>query len=57
MMIEIFVPTLNETVKVNDEGRFELPSREFTVSELRKIAREISKSLRVYSEETLDFDE
>lgn len=56
-MIEIFVPTLNDTVKVNEEGRFELPSREFTIGELRKIAREINKALRGYSEETLDFDE
>lgn len=55
-MPKIFVPTLNSEINVSDEGRFELPSQQFSVSELRKVAREISKGLKNYSDEEIVYD-
>lgn len=48
-MPKIFVEVLGETVEVSEEGRFELPSREYTAAELKKIAREINKASRLHN--------
>lgn len=45
-MLKVYVSVLNDTVEVSEEGRFELPSREYTSSELKKIAREVNRAMR-----------
>ena len=38
--------SLGFSVSVDEQGRFELPSRRFTTTDLKKIAREVNKELR-----------
>lgn len=38
--------SLGFTVDVSEDGRFQLPDREFTTTELKKIAREVNRQLR-----------
>lgn len=45
-MLEVKCTSINSVVEVDEFGRFELPNRMYTTTELRKVAREISKALR-----------
>lgn len=45
-MPEVYISVLGESIEVSDEGRFELPCREYTAPELKKIAREVNKAFR-----------
>lgn len=45
-MLKVFVSVLGEEVEVSDEGKFVLPSKEYTPSELKKIAREVNRAMR-----------
>ena len=45
-MLKVYVSVLDEEVEVSDEGKFELPSREYSPAELKKIAREVNKAIR-----------
>lgn len=45
-MLKVYISVLDEEVEVSDEGRFELPSREYSPAELKKIAREVNKAMR-----------
>lgn len=54
-MPKIYIETLGECVSISDEGKFKLPSKEYTSAELKKIAREINRAIR--ESKTLDFDE
>lgn len=38
--------SLGFTVDVGEDGRFQLPDREFNTTELKKIAREVNRQLR-----------
>lgn len=38
--------SLGFTVDVGEDGRFQLPDREFNPTELKKIAREVNRQLR-----------
>lgn len=38
--------SLGFTVDVNEDGRFQLPDREFTTVELKKVVREVNRQLR-----------
>lgn len=53
-MPKIYIKTLSEFVDISDEGKFELPSKEYTAAELKKIACEVNKSIR--ESKRLDFD-
>ena len=53
-MAKLYVETLGECIDITDEGRFELPSREYTAAELKKIAREVNRAMR--ESQTKDFD-
>lgn len=56
-MHEIYIKTLETSIEVSDEGRFHLPSdKEYTASELKKIAREINKASRDWDLSTIDLD-
>ena len=48
--------SLGFSVKVGEDGRFHLPDREFTASELKKIAREVNRHIRESTAEN-DIDE
>lgn len=55
-MLNVYISVLQDTVEVSLEGKFTLPSREYTTAELKRIAREINKALR--EQNALDcFDE
>lgn len=45
-MIKVYISVLSEEVEVSDEGKFALPSREYTPAELKKIAREVNRAMR-----------
>lgn len=45
-MLKVYISVLQDTVEVSLEGKFTLPSREYTTAELKKIAREINRALR-----------
>lgn len=51
-MLKVYISVLDEEIEVSDEGKFELPSREYSPSELKKIAREVNRAMR-----TSSFDE
>lgn len=38
--------SLGFTVDVDDSGRFELPNRRFTTTELKVVTREVNRALR-----------
>lgn len=38
--------SLGFSIEVNEDGRFNLPDRPFTTSELKKIAREVGRAFR-----------
>lgn len=42
----IYIKTLCQHIEVSQDGKFELPDREYTTQELKKIAREINRELR-----------
>lgn len=42
----IYIKTLRQHIEVSQDGKFELPDREYTTQELKKIAREINRELR-----------
>lgn len=48
-MLNVYISVLQDTIEVSLEGKFILPSREYTTAELKKIAREINKALREHS--------
>lgn len=43
---EIYISVLDDTVEVDEQGRFELPSRSYSCAELKKIAREVNRAIR-----------
>ena len=43
--------SLGFSVEVDFEGKFELPARKFSSAELKKVAREVNKSLRNFDVE------
>ena len=45
-MNEVFITVLNDYVEVSDAGRFELPARDYSAAELKKIARDVNRALR-----------
>lgn len=45
MEIEVYIERLDITVTVSESGVIELPDRFYTVADLRKIAKTVSKSL------------
>ncbi len=45
-MLQVYISVLNDYIEVSEEGRFELPSREYSPAELKKIAREVNKAMR-----------
>lgn len=47
-MPEVYVPVLKTTISVSEEGTFELPSKEYTTAELKRIAREINRAARQF---------
>lgn len=48
-MLNIYISVLQDTIEVSLEGKFTLPSREYTTAELKKIAREVNKALREHN--------
>lgn len=54
-MAKLYVDSLGECIDISDDGRFELPSREYTTPLLKKIAREINRAMRE-SQAKDDFD-
>lgn len=38
--------SLGFTVEVDEDGRFQLPDREFNTTELKKVVREVNRQLR-----------
>ncbi len=45
-MLKVYSSVLGEELEVSLEGTFELPSRPYNSSELKKIAREVNKAIR-----------
>lgn len=45
-MLNVYISVLDEVIEVSDEGKFELPSREYSPAELKKIAREVNRAMR-----------
>ena len=45
-MLKIYSSVLGEELKVSQEGTFELPSRTYNSSDLKKIAREVNRAIR-----------
>ena len=56
-MPKIYIETLGECIDISDEGKFELPSKEYTASELKKIAREVNRAIRESQRLDFDYDE
>ena len=48
-MLNVYSSVLKEDIEVSEEGKFILPSREYTSTELKKIAHEVNKAIRTYS--------
>lgn len=48
-MFNVYVSVLQDTIEVSSEGKFTLPSKEYTTTELKKIAREINRELREHN--------
>ena len=42
----IYIKTLCQHIEISQDCKFELPDREYTTQELKKIAREINRELR-----------
>lgn len=45
-MLRVYISVLQEEVEVSLEGKFVLPSKEYTPAELKKIAREVNRAMR-----------
>ena len=45
-MLDVYISVLQDTIEVSEEGRFILPSRDYSPAELKKIAREVNKAMR-----------
>ena len=45
--------SLGFTVEVDENGRFHLPDREFTTTELKKVVREVNRQLRENTAENI----
>lgn len=45
-MLNIKVRTIEEEIEVSEDGTFELPSKRYTTSELKKIAHDINRAMR-----------
>ena len=45
-MLEIYVAAIDSIIKVDEDGRFELPARPYTTAELKKIAVQINREIR-----------
>ena len=45
-MIKLYLQTIGEYIEVSEEGRFQLPSREYSPAELKGIAREVNRAFR-----------
>lgn len=44
----VFVSVLNQKVSVSSSGKIDLPAGEYTPAELKKIAQEVNKAIRLY---------
>lgn len=53
LMLRVKTSVLEDEIEVSEEGRFILPSKEYTTAELKKIAREVNRAMRnaVYEED------
>ena len=47
----IYIKTLGEHIFISQDGKFSLPEREYTTQELKKIAREINRELRLLNQD------
>lgn len=56
-MLKIYVETLGEYISISDEGKFELPHREYSPAELKKIAREVNRAIREFQKLEFEFEE
>lgn len=44
-------------VEVDENGRFELPDRQFTAAELKKIARDVNRAIRKQNIQMDDYED
>lgn len=50
----IIKTSLGFSVSVDSDGRFQLPDRSFTTTDLKKVARDISRAIRKSEAEIID---
>lgn len=43
---KVYITVLDDYIEVSDAGRFELPAKDYSSSELKKIARDVNKAVR-----------